>query len=199
MARALTEKGWATRQRILEGAAADVRRLGPDNTSLDDVRRVTNTSKSQLFQYFPDGKAQLLLAVARHEAETVLAEQQPHLDNLTTWRAWRAWRDLVLRRYEEQGQFCALSVLVKRLGPGEPAIRAVVVDLLEQWQARIATGIRSMQSQGKVAARLDVDRAAAALLAGIQGGVLVLLATGRSAHLEAALDQGIEQLRDSLR
>jgi hypothetical protein len=36
---------------------------------------------------------------------------------------------------------------------------------------------------------------AAALLAGIQGGVGVLLATGDLSYLEAALDVGIESLR----
>lgn len=44
---------------------------------------------------------------------------------------------------------------------------------------------------------MDADRSAAALLAGIQGGVVVLLSTGRTTHLEAALDLGIQQLRDS--
>ncbi|HEX3750117.1 MAG TPA: TetR/AcrR family transcriptional regulator, partial [Streptosporangiaceae bacterium] len=61
----LTSKGTATRQRIVAGAAALVRDLGPANVSLDDIRAATSTSKSQLFHYFPDGKSDLLLAVAR--------------------------------------------------------------------------------------------------------------------------------------
>jgi len=194
-----TEKGRATRQRIIEGAAQEVRARGIANTSLDDVRSVTNTSKSQLFHYFPEGKTQLLLAVAQHEADLVLADQQPQLDNLGSWRAWEAWRNLVVDRYRQQGQHCPLSVLVSQLGPSEPSVRAVVVDLLDRWQDRIADGIRRMQAQGKIAPRLNAERTAAALLAGIQGGVLVMLATGRMTHLEAALDQGIERLRDSTR
>jgi hypothetical protein len=42
---------------------------------------------------------------------------------------------------------------------------------------------------------VQADRAAAALLAGIQGGVVIMLATGGIAHLEVALDQGIGALR----
>jgi AcrR family transcriptional regulator len=194
-----TEKGRATRQRIIEGAAAELRARGVANTSLDDIRSATSTSKSQLFHYFPEGRAQLLLAVAQHEADLVLADQQPHLDNLGSWRAWQAWRDRVVDRYREQGQHCPLSVLVSQLGPSEPSVRTVVVDLLDRWQERIAAGIRRMQAQGKIAPRLDAERTAAALLAGIQGGVLVMLATGRMSHLEAALDQAIERLRDSVR
>ncbi len=33
-------------------------------TSLDDVRGATRTSKSQLFHYFPDGKHELVRAIA---------------------------------------------------------------------------------------------------------------------------------------
>ena len=44
---------------------------------------------------------------------------------------------------------------------------------------------------------MDADRAAAALLAGIQGGVGIMLATGDLSYLEAALDNGIAVLRDS--
>jgi hypothetical protein len=35
------------------------------------------------------------------------------------------------------------------------------------------------------------------LLAGLQGGVLIMLATGEIAHLEVALDEGIGALRGS--
>jgi hypothetical protein len=52
-----------------------------------------------------------------------------------------------------------------------------------------------MQSQGKIAASTDADRAAAALLAAIQGGVGIMLATGDASYLEAALDVGIDSLR----
>ncbi|MEU2025459.1 hypothetical protein ABZ565_25415 [Streptomyces sp. NPDC016469] len=52
-----------------------------------------------------------------------------------------------------------------------------------------------MQSIGKTDADRDADRSTAALLAGIQGGVVILLSTGSPDHLEAALDQGIADLR----
>jgi AcrR family transcriptional regulator len=50
----LTAKGLATRQRIIDGAAAEIREHGIAATTLDDVRARTGTSKSQLFHYFPD-------------------------------------------------------------------------------------------------------------------------------------------------
>jgi hypothetical protein len=52
-----------------------------------------------------------------------------------------------------------------------------------------------MQREGNIASGLDVDRSAAALLAGIQGGVGIMLSTGDLGYLEAALDVGIDTLR----
>ncbi|WP_410615486.1 TetR/AcrR family transcriptional regulator [Amycolatopsis sp. lyj-109] len=133
----MTPKSAATRQRIVEGAAAEIRERGVAVTTLDDVRSRTGTSNSQLFHYFPDGKEEL------------------------------------------------------------PGAQAVVTELLRRWQDEIEAGIRHLQRDGEVGADLDAGRAAAALLAGIQGGVVVMLSTGRIDHREAALDVGIGNLRAS--
>ncbi|HEX3788933.1 MAG TPA: TetR/AcrR family transcriptional regulator [Pseudonocardiaceae bacterium] len=187
----LTTKGAATRQRIIDGAAAEIRNRGVAATTLEDVCRRTATSKGQLFHYFPDGKEQLLLAVADHEAERVLADQQPHLGALTSWSAWQDWRDVVVRRYRAQGVHCPLGVLITELGRSTPAARAVTGRLIEQWQGALRAGITGMQHTGRIAGELDADRTAAALVAAVQGGVAVLMSTGRSTHLEAALDTAL--------
>jgi AcrR family transcriptional regulator len=191
----LTPKGAATRRRIVEGAAEEIRARGVTETTLDDIRARTATSKSQLFHYFPGGKEELLLAVARHEADRVLSDQQPHLGALTSWRAWDDWRDAVVERYRRQGQQCPLNALMSQLTPATPGAQAVTAQLVASWQSKIAVGIRAMQDQREIPAALDADRAAAALLAGIQGGVLIMMSTGSVAHLEAALDLGIRHLR----
>jgi len=193
----LTAKGRATRQRIIEGAATEIRQRGVTATTLDDIRARTQTSKSQLFHYFPAGKDQLLLAVAEQEAQTVLDDQQPHLGALTSWAAWQRWRDAVVDRYRRQGQHCPLGVLMSEIGRTTPGAQAVTSALIRQWHDEIAAGVRHMQSQGKVADGLDADRVAAAMLAGIQGGVGIMLATGDLSYLEAALDVGILALRPS--
>ncbi|WP_328464835.1 TetR/AcrR family transcriptional regulator [Streptomyces sp. NBC_00448] len=190
-----TAKGRATRQRIVEGAAAEIRARGAVATTLDDVCRVTATSKSQLFHYFPGGREQLMYAVAEYEADRVLLDQEPYLSDLTSWAAWDAWRDAVLARYRQQGTTCPLGALMTQLSRTTPASREVTARLLEQWQRKITDGVLAMRDQGAVAPGVDAGQAAAALLAGIQGGVSILLQTGRLTHLEAALDVGISGLR----
>ncbi|MGW3887903.1 TetR/AcrR family transcriptional regulator [Micromonospora chokoriensis] len=195
MTRALTRKGEATRARIVAGAAAEIRERGVDEVRLEDVTAHTGTSKGQLFHYFPDGKEELLLAVAQHEADQVLTDQEPMLSNLTSWPNWMAWRDRLIERYLAQGVKCPLNGLLGQTGRRAPGAQAIVTGLMWRWQDKIAEGVRHMQSTGDIAPEVDADRAAAALLAGIQGGVLLLLSTGKIDHLEAALDLTIDSLR----
>lgn len=193
----LTAKGKATRSRIVEGAAAVLREKGVTSATLDDVMARTSTSKSQLFHYFPAGKDELLVAVAQFEADQVLEDQQPYLGHLDSWEAWEQWRDLVIKRYEAQGDQCPLGTLFLQIGRSTPGTRAIVIELMRQWQASLAAGIRALQASGRLPAEMDVERRAAALLTAIQGGVSILLSTGRSTHLRAALDQGIADLREA--
>lgn len=195
MATKLTAKGRATRDRIVEGAAQVVRERGVAFATLEDIMARTRASKSQLFHYFPAGKDELLLAIAQHEADQVLEDQQPYLGRLDSWDAWSRWRDVVVRRYEEQGDQCPLGSLFLQVGRATPGARAIVVELMDQWQASLAAGIRALQAAGHLPAGVDAGQRAAALLAGIQGGVAILQSTGRSSHLRAALDQAIGDLR----
>jgi AcrR family transcriptional regulator len=191
----LTAKGAATRQRIIDGAGDEIREHGIAAVTLDDICRRTGTGKSQLFHYFPGGREELLLAVARREACRVLADQQPHLGQLTTWPAWQDWRDAVVRRYRRQGVHCPLGVLITELGRHTPSAQAVTRQLLEQWQRDVQAGITVMQERGEIAADLNASRTAAAIIAAIQGGVTILMSTGSVAHLEAALDTALAYLR----
>jgi AcrR family transcriptional regulator len=195
MTRELTRKGAETRGRIVAGAAAEVRERGVEEVRLEDVMARTGTSKSQLFHYFPAGKEELLLAVAEHEAGQVIADQEPILSDLTSWANWQAWRDLVVARYLAQGTHCPLNGLLGQSGRRAPAAQAVVTRMMLHWQEKITAGVRHMQSIGEIGPGVDAEQVGRALLAGLQGGVVMMLATGRIEHLEAALDFTLGTLR----
>ena len=195
MTTALTPKGETTRARIVASAAEVLREQGVASATLDDMRNRSGTSKSQLFHYFPDGKDQLLLAVAQYEADRVLDDQQPYLGCLDSWQAWYRWRDTVIQRYEAQGEQCPMGSLFQHIGRSTPGAQAIVVELMRQWQQSLAAGVQALHDRGLISTQVDVEQAAAALLAGIQGGVSLLLSTGQSVHLRAALDFWIMQLR----
>jgi AcrR family transcriptional regulator len=189
----LTAKGAATRQRIIEGAAGVIHEVGLGDTTLDDIRMRTATRKASC-STTSHGRDELLLAVAQFEADRVLLDQQPHLSDLTTWESWQRWKATLLRRYRKQGATCPMAVLMSELGSTDPAAQAVTRSLLLRWRSDLATGVRAMQMDGTAPAALDPDRFAGAIVAGIQGGVAILLATDSSADLEAVLDLLLEQL-----
>lgn len=191
----LTKKGAATRLRIIDAAASEIREHGVNATTLDDVCRRSGTGKSQLFHYFPDGKEQLLLAVARREADRVLEDQQPHLGRLTTWQAWESWRDAVVERYRRQGVHCPLGILITELGRTTPAAQEVTGQLLVRWEAQVRTGIETMRESGNVRADVDPGSTAMAIITAIQGGVTILMSTGSARYLESALDLCLDHLR----
>jgi hypothetical protein len=87
-----------------------------------------------------------------------------------------------------------MAVLMSELGRTDPAAQAVTRSLLLRWRSDLATGVRAMQMDGTAPAALDPDRSAGAIVAGIQGGVAILLATASSADLETVLDLLLEQL-----
>lgn len=88
----LTAKGRATRERIIEGAAAVLRERGVASATLDDVMARTGTSKSQLFRYFPSGKDELLLAVARFETDRVQAARIQWATQKMDWQVQKCGR-----------------------------------------------------------------------------------------------------------
>ncbi|HEY4463742.1 MAG TPA: TetR/AcrR family transcriptional regulator, partial [Streptosporangiaceae bacterium] len=192
--RVLTSKGTATRQRIVEGAAALIRDRGAANVSLDDIRAATSTSKSQLFHYFPDGKSDLLLAVARYEADQILAEQQPMLGDLTTWPQWQAWRQRVIERYEAQGRHCPLAALTSQLGLADPATQAVVTDLYDRWLGYLVAGIEALIAAGEIDGRTNPADCGRAIIAAVTGGATLLVATGSIRYLESSLTEALNSV-----
>jgi AcrR family transcriptional regulator len=191
----LTVKGSATRERILAGAAELIRERGAANVGLDDIRAATSTSKSQLFHYFPDGKSDLLLAVAQREAEQVLADQQPMLGDLADWPTWEAWRRRVIEKYEAQRAGCPLSALFGQLGLANPETQKIIAGLYERWHGYLAAGVAALRDGGEIDADVDVGRAATGILTSVTGGATLLQATDDITYLDVGLREAIDNLR----
>ena len=198
MSARLTSRGAATRQRLVAGAALLMREHGAAETSLDQVLQATSTSKSQLFHYFPDGRAGLLLAVTDYEAEQVLEAQRPHIDDLSTVETWKVWRDTVVDHYASLGQRCPLGALTSELGNSSPEARRVVSDLYDRWEGALIKGIQALLVAGLVPADLLARDTARTILTAIQGGAVMLRATGRLAYLETALDAALRPILGAL-
>jgi AcrR family transcriptional regulator len=194
-ARHLTRKGQATRDRIVDAAAALMIERGVAATSTEDVQRTAGVSPSQLYHYFGD-KRTLVRAVIEHATRAVLDAQQPLLGRLDTLDALRAWRDLLVdlqaRRQCRGG--CPLGTLASELCETWPDTRDDLADGFARWREPIRAGLRAMHARGELRPGADPDTLALALLAALQGGLLLTKVQRDTAPLEAALDTMIDQI-----
>ncbi|WP_100500013.1 TetR/AcrR family transcriptional regulator [Geodermatophilus chilensis] len=195
----LTARGRATRERIVAAAAALIHQRGVAGTSLDDVRAVTGTSKSQLYHYFSD-KAALVGAVVERQLQQVLQAQQAELDGLDSMAALRRWRDRVVALNRQVGCVggCPLGRLASELAESDPVARAGLVGGFDTWRERLTAGLRVMQERGEMVGDADPDTLALGLLAAVQGGLLLAQTTRSVTPLEVALDLALAGIESRL-
>lgn len=190
--RPATARGRATRDRIVAAASQLMYDSGVAATSMDDVRAATATSKSQLYHYFAN-KSELVCAVIAHQQEAVLSGQQPYLGEFESLAGLRGWRDRVVAMNGAAVTFggCPIGGLATEVaGVDEPA-RTVAAGAFESWRSQLADGLARMQSAGELPAGASPTDLSWALLAAIQGGLLLSQATQQIRPLELALDHAI--------
>lgn len=189
----LTERGRATRGRIVVAAATLIHERGVAGTSLDDVRAATATSKSQLYHYFTD-KSALVRAVIELQVDQVLTAQQPELGGATSMAGLRRWRDRLIALNEQDARGCPLGRLASELTDSDPAARAGLTAGFARWQGRLAAGLETMRGDGALGSGADPQALALGLLAAAQGGLLLAQATGSVAPLRTALDLALDSV-----
>lgn len=194
--RRLTAKGEATRARIVEAASALVFAHGVSRTGVEDVQRAAGVSASQLYHYFDD-KQTLMRAVIAHQTAAILAAQQPELDALDSFEALQRWRDrlVTLQRSRHCAGGCPIGSIAAEIADDDPRARQELVDGFEQWEAPLRSGLAAMRDRGLLRADADTDRLALALLASLQGGLVLTQTRRTTVPLETALDCTIELIR----
>jgi len=189
--RPLTRKGQETRQRIVDAAAELIFRQGVAQTTIEDVRAAADVSSSQLYHYFED-KTALVWAVVDHQAETMVGGQE--MFDFSTLEGLRAWRNFVIAGQREHhcSGGCPIGSLGGQLAETDPDARAHVDEGFKRWEATIQSGLREMHTRGELTPDSDPDTLALALLAALQGGLLLTQIKRDTKPLEAALDAMIE-------
>jgi TetR/AcrR family transcriptional regulator, transcriptional repressor for nem operon len=192
----LTPKGQATRDRIVAVAARLMYAQGVAETSTVEVQEAAGVSPSQLYHYFEDKKA-LVRAVVAHQTVGVLGVHVPMLSRLDSIEGLEAWRDFVVdgqKKRRCQGG-CPMGSLSSELAELDTGARAELAEGFAKWEGAIRDGLHSMHDRGDLGPDADPDTLALALLAAVQGGLLLTQARRDTAALEAALGSMIELVR----
>lgn len=193
--RTLTPKGRATRDRIVAAAARLIQERGLARTSTEDVRHAAGVSSSQLYHYFAD-KMSLAHAVIAYQTDAVLGAQGEFLGHLDSMRALRRWRDRLVeiqRGLQCEGG-CPLGTMATELSETDPAARRELGEAFDRWEDGIRSGLRAMLERGELPADADPDRLATAVLAAVQGGLLLTQVRRTTEPLEAALDAMLDHI-----
>jgi TetR/AcrR family transcriptional regulator, transcriptional repressor for nem operon len=186
----LTERGRATRARIVEATAGLMFRQGVAGTSIPDVLAAAGVSASQLYHYFADKQA-LVRAVIEHQADFALMVQErfpaDSIDGL------RAWRDAVLALQEERQCMggCVIGSMASELADTDPQARADLAAGFTRWESAIRAGLQTMRDRGELRPDADPAELALVLLTALQGGLLMTQVRRDVAPVRVALDAAI--------
>jgi TetR/AcrR family transcriptional regulator, transcriptional repressor for nem operon len=186
----LTRKGAQTRQRIVAAAAGLILQQGVAQTTLEDVRAEAKVSSSQIYHYFADKEA-LVLAVVDYQAEAVVGEiHEPVLAAIEGIDGLRAWRDMIVSIQERGGCVggCPLGSLGSELAELDHGARRRVAAGYRRWEAAIRNCLQAMHERGQLEPAADPDQLATAMLAALQGGLLLAQIERSVRPLAAALD-----------
>lgn len=194
----LTRKGEATRQRIVSAAAQLMYERGVTEATLEDVRAAAGVSGSQIYHYFADKQA-LLLAVIEYQTEAVLGMQQPLFGRMDSMAGLRRWRDALVeyqRRMQCRGG-CPIGSIGSEVAESNPAARLAVASGFLRWEAAIHEALEAMHARGELDA--DPQDLALAVLAALQGGLLLTQLQRESRPLEIALDTILDHVESRTR
>jgi TetR/AcrR family transcriptional regulator, transcriptional repressor for nem operon len=191
----ITRKGQATRDRIVAAAAALVYERGVAGTSTEDVQASAGVSASQLYHYFAD-KRSLTRAVIEHQADAILGFQESmlmQLDSLATLRSWAATIVDIQRGNGFRGG-CPLGSLGSELAENDSSAREDLAAAYRRWHDAIRAGLSDLRDRGGLVDSADVDQLATALLASLQGGLLLAKVMRDGEPLETALNTAIDHI-----
>ena len=190
----LTGRGRRSRERIVDAAAALVAERGVAGTSLDQILEAAGASKSQLYHYFTDKGDLVRAVVARRVGETLDCEG-PMIGGIDSLDDIRRWFDWLIAQNEELGcPGCPIGTLASELAECDEAARVDLACGFDRWSGLVTGGLERMQARGELGERADPRRLGTAVLASIQGGLLLSKTHKDPQYLRDALDTAYDHL-----
>jgi TetR/AcrR family transcriptional repressor of nem operon len=198
--RPLTRRGRETRQRIVAAAAELMFDNGVAETTLEEIRAAAGVSGSQVYHYFADKQA-LVRAVIDYQTDAVLGAQADHLDRLDTVGGLRAWRDFLVEHQRRLGcrGGCPIGALGAEVAETDALARLAAARGLARWERRIRDGFQAMHARGDLPADVNPEDLALAVLAALQGGLLLTQLQRDTRPLEVTLDAMLDRIEDLTR
>ena len=193
-----TGRGRASRERIVEHAAELFAEHGVAATSLDEVLAAAGAGKSQLYHYFR-GREELVEAAVGLRCTQVLAGLTQALGAVASLAELEQALAGFADGYEQMGlPGCPIGSLAAEVAERNEDARRRTAAAFDAWEQLLADALERMRDRGELRADAPPAVLATALLASIEGGMVLSQARKDPASLRIAVDAGLAQVRSYL-
>jgi AcrR family transcriptional regulator len=166
-------KGEETRQRILERAAPLLNRHGFANAPVSEIMRATGLQKGGLYNHFAS-KEELALAAFDHMVERINQKVlEVHRSCSSPLEQLLAHVDLVGSGNTVMEGGCPILNSVVESDDANPALRARVRDVLQNWRSFLTHTIAAGIVQGQIRADVNPDEVATLIIGMLEGGQML--------------------------
>ena len=193
-----TGRGRASRERIVERAAELFAERGVAGTSLDDVLAAAGAGKSQLYHYF-SGRDDLVAAAVGLRCTQVLAGLTQALGSVASLAELEQALNGFAAGFEQMGMpGCPIGSLAADVAESNEGARQQVAAAFNAWERLFADALERMRQQGELRADASPAVLATALLASLEGGMVLSQTRKDAASLHIAVEAGLGQVRTYL-
>jgi len=193
-----TGRGRASRERIVERAADLFAERGIAGTSVDEVLAAAKAGKGQFYHYFRNRDELAAAAVGYRCAQVVdgLTEALGDVSSLAELEQALAG---FIAGFEQTGlPGCPIGTLAAEVAGRNEAARLQAAAGFDAWERLLADALERMRQRGELRADARPAVLATALLASIEGGMVLSQARKDVASLRIAVDTGLAQVRARL-
>jgi AcrR family transcriptional regulator len=193
-----TGRGRASRERIVERAAELFAEQGVAATSLDEVLAAAGAGKSQLYHYFR-GRHELVAAAVGLRCAQVLTELTQALGAVASLADLEQALAGFADGYEQMGlPGCPIGSLAAEVAERNEDARLQTAAAFDAWERLFADALERMRDRGELRADASPAALATALLASIEGGMVLSQTRKDPASLRIAVEVGLAQVRSYL-
>ena len=190
-----TGRGRASRERIVQRAAELFAERGVAGTSLDEVLAAAGAGKSQLYHYFR-GRDELVEAAVGLRCTQVLAGLTRALGSVASLADLENALAGFVAGFEQMGlPGCPIGSLATEVAGRNEGARLQTAAAFDAWEGLFADAIGRMRERGELRADAAPGVLATALLASIEGGLVLSQARKDPASLRLAADAGLAGVR----
>ncbi|MCV7279414.1 TetR/AcrR family transcriptional regulator [Mycolicibacterium flavescens] len=172
-----------SRSALVDSAAVLFRRQGYAATGVNQILETADVKAGSLYHHFPDGKAQLAAAVVERVGSDIERRLREALAaDLPVTEIVDGWIDLMAAGLAgDQRDGCPIEPIATESVNASAAVRTASAAVFDRWRRAISERLRADGWPQD-----DADRTGLALIALIEGALMLARVAGDRATLEAA-------------